>query len=69
MAHSTHSIQEEVRRYWKVFAALVVGTIITVGIANVHLGILLPARFLTTLFACSGPRGASFPRCAYPWVG
>lgn len=38
---SHHSIQQEVRRYWKVFAALVLGTIITVGIANVHLGILL----------------------------
>ncbi len=36
-----HATKKEVKRYWIVFAALTVGTIITVGIANVHLGIIL----------------------------
>ena len=39
--HQPGAIEREVTRYWKVFAALTAGTLITVTIANVHLGILL----------------------------
>ena len=39
--HHAGAIEAEVKRYWKVFAALTAGTIITVTISNVHLGILL----------------------------
>ncbi len=36
-----HATKKEVKRYWMVFAALTIGTIITVGIANIHFGIIL----------------------------
>ena len=39
--HPPVAVEAEVKRYWKVFAALTAGTIITVTISNVHLGILL----------------------------
>ena len=39
--HHPGAIEAEVKRYWKIFAALTAGTIITVTISNVHLGIVL----------------------------
>ncbi len=39
--HHPEAIKKQVSLYWKVFGALTIGTIITVAIANVHLGILL----------------------------
>lgn len=40
MSHS-QNIQEEVKRYYKVFAALMILTVATVAVANWHLGIVL----------------------------
>ena len=39
--HQPDAIKKQVSLYWKVFGALIIGTIITVAISNVHLGILL----------------------------
>lgn len=40
-SHHPEAIKKEVKVYWTVFAALTVGTIITVALAGVHLGIIV----------------------------
>ncbi len=35
------AIKKEIKTYWKIFAALTIGTIITVAVASVHLAIVL----------------------------
>jgi caa(3)-type oxidase subunit IV len=39
--HSIEDIKKSIKKYWMVFAALTVGTIITVAVAEIHLGIIL----------------------------
>lgn len=48
MSHNHHDVQKEVRRYFIVFAALLIGTVITVVISYLHLN--LPLAITVALF-------------------
>lgn len=39
--HSPEAVQKQVKLYWKIFLALMAGTAITVGVAKLHMAIVL----------------------------
>ncbi len=50
-AHTHEAIKQQVKKYWLVFAALVVGTIVTVALAEVHIAMITVAILLALAVA------------------
>jgi caa(3)-type oxidase subunit IV len=59
-ANNPEAIQKHVRIYWMVFAALAVGTIITVAVANVHLALTLAIIVALIVASVKGTLVAGF---------
>lgn len=51
--HDPHEIQASVRRYLMVFGALIIGTIITVGVSYIDMGSMALTVAVALLIACA----------------
>ena len=76
MSADTHDIKKEVKKYYMVFAALLVFTVITVAVSKFHIGItlgiivaLVIAAIKGTLVACNFMHLSSEKKLIYLIVG